>query len=226
MDVQFRLLREDYLKPLREGIFEFREIIQKERVNVNMASLNHHTLDINIKKKLKSIDSLSIYFGTQLVSTKLTDIGIVYQLRLGDEQIRNGFDLALSKKLIFGSMVCLSSDYFMNNCLIGIICDRDIRDLRQGIIGVRFRYDSIYRRNSENFPAFNNSYTMLETSAFFESYKHVLESLVSFQHLGDEAFPFKKHIVDCQNEEIEKPEYLKNACLDLRFVFRIRSYLV
>ena len=57
---------------------------------------------------------------------------------------------------------------------------------------------------------------MLETTAFFESYKHVLDSLVSFQHLGETAFPFKKHIVDCDNQTIERPDYLKNACLDMR----------
>ena len=30
LDVQFRLLREDYLNPLREGVYKFREIINKQ----------------------------------------------------------------------------------------------------------------------------------------------------------------------------------------------------
>jgi hypothetical protein len=103
-------------------------------------------------------------------------------------------DWEFSKKLIFGSMVCFSCDNFMNNCLVGIVCDRELEELKKNIIGIRFNYNSIYQSNNECFPNTRKVYTMLETSAFFESYRHVLESLVSHRHLDAETFPFKKHI--------------------------------
>ena len=57
---------------------------------------------------------------------------------------------------------------------------------------------------------------MLETSAFFESYKHVLEALVSFERLGEKNFPFKENLIHCQNTIIPIPKYLANAFVDFR----------
>ena len=192
LDVQFRLLREDYLRPLREGVSKFREIVQQYNINYNISEVEN--LSSEMRKKLRSIDSLSIYFGTTVHSTKLTDIGIVYQIKLRQEAKKKEIDWEYSKKLIFGSMVCFSNDNFMSNCLVGIVCDRELADLKKNLIGIRFNYDSVYKSNNESFPNTNKVYTMLETSAFFESYKHVLDSLVALRNLDDESFPFKKHI--------------------------------
>jgi hypothetical protein len=214
LDVQFRLLREDYLQPLREGVLKFRSIIQKNKIDIEKLDANKVELSPNVKKELRNIDSLNIYYNVKVHDTKLSMVGMVYQMKLSDEQKK--VDWEYSKRLIFGSMICLSSDIYMSNCLIGTICVREMKDLTQGIVSVRFTYDSMFKRDDAIFPIRNKTYTMLETTAFFESYKHVLESLVSFQHLGDLAFPFKKHLVDCENQTIERPDYLKNACLDMR----------
>ena len=85
-------------------------------------------------------------------------------------------------------------DNFMNNCLVGIVCDRDMKDLKNNLIGIRFNYNSVYKSDNECFPNTQKVYTMLETSAFFESYRHVLDSLVSLRNLDDDTFPFKKHL--------------------------------
>jgi hypothetical protein len=63
-------------------------------------------------------------------------------------------------------------------------------------------------------PDLNKKFMMIETSTYFESYKHVLEALVSLKKYRDEEFPFKKHLVDCKNEQIERPRYLRNALMD------------
>ena len=47
---------------------------------------------------------------------------------------------------------------------------------------------------------------MIESLAYFESYRHTLESLKSFD---ESNFPFKKHIVYSQNDFIDIPQYLK-----------------
>jgi len=122
-----------------------------------------------------------------------------------------------SKKLMFGSLVILSSDFFMNECLIGVISERDDKNLKNGIIQVRFEHDTT-NLNKINTPEFQKVYTMVETTAYFESYKHVLEALVSFKNYKDEEFPFKKNLVDCQNCIIEQPVYLKNVPFDFRTI--------
>ena len=94
---------------------------------------------------------------------------------------------------------------------MGVICQRDAELLKdEGIIMVRFELDL------ENLPLFNKSYLMFETSAYFESYKHVLEALVSLRHLDEAEFPFKKNLIDCQNQEIGAPAYLKDKYIDFR----------
>ena len=70
LDVQFRLLREDYLRPLREGVSKFREIIKRANIKENVSELDNIKGDI--KKELVNIESLSVYFGVTVHSTKLT----------------------------------------------------------------------------------------------------------------------------------------------------------
>jgi hypothetical protein len=70
LDVQFRLLREDYLRPLREGVSKFREIIKRTNIIENVSELDNIKGDI--KKELVNIESLSVYFGVTVYSTKLT----------------------------------------------------------------------------------------------------------------------------------------------------------
>ena len=70
LDVQFRLLREDYLRPLREGVSKFREIIKRENIKENVSEMDD--MKYELKRELNSIESLSVYFGVRVHSTKLT----------------------------------------------------------------------------------------------------------------------------------------------------------
>ena len=198
LDVHFRLLREDYMQPLRDGVLKFREIIQFAAMSVKSDRMN---INADIEKQLKSIDGINTYLDTTCVGVELSvNSGIVYSVKLKGDKLAS----RLTKKLIYGSMVCMSSDYFATSCHVGIICDKDEEN---GIIGVKFDDDLIQ----------HETYTMLETTAFFEVYRYVLEAFVSFRH--DDEFPFKKYLVDCQNETIDKPKYLigNDVYLDLRF---------
>lgn len=160
--------------------------------------------------KIKQIESLTAYFDIKIQSPVTTDTGVAYALKLDPS---NKINWETSKKLMFGSLVCLSSDYFDQGCLIGVICERNLQRLKKdGIIYVKFQYDA------SNLPTFNRPYIMLETSAFFESYKHVLQALVSFQPNCEVDFPFKENIVFCKNTNMQMPQYLKNACLDFRYL--------
>jgi len=213
LDVQFRLLREDYIQPLREGIRNFRTIIRES--NVNVSNVKHsNELSKAIRQRLVKIESLNIFFDVTMESEILHNHGIVHALKMNSKKEIN-WDI--SKKLMFGSLVCLSSDFFLTECLIGTVCERDPKLLKTGNIYIKFEYDPLNQSNN-NTPATHKNYIMLEATAFFESYRHVLEALVSFKLSPESEFPFREHLVFGQNKQIDVPPYLKNACFDFRFL--------
>ena len=90
--------------------------------------------------------------------------------------------------------------------------------IKEGMIHVMFE-------NNENVE-FNETYVMVESSAFFEACRHVMKSL---QGVG-QSLPFQKYIVgekkeeslgiflsgDDQVVEIERPDYLKEVRLNIK----------
>ena len=207
LDVQFRLLREDFMQPLRTSVNQIHNIIKGANVSKSLGK--------DLVNRIKGIESINIYFDVKMNSNVATNSGIVYSMSLTNNEINNW---EKSKKLMFGSLVCLSSDYFMQNCIIGIVCDRDIKRLSAGG-DIYIKFDQVNDQAGTNFmnlPKPNETYMMIETAAYFESYKHVLEALVSFQHIGEKIFPFKENLVFCQNKIIAPPAYLKDAYIDFR----------
>jgi hypothetical protein len=212
LDVQFRLLREDFLQPLRHGVGELRKIVAEAKFKNNLID-KQGDLNKDVVKKIKRIESLNVYFDVRMSSCVASDFGIVYSMKLNTEKMKN-INWEYSKRLIFGSLVCLSSDFFNKSCLVGVIAERDDKKLKKdGEIYIKFDQNNFVN----NLPVLNESYIMLETSAFFEAYKHVLEALVSFQRHGEENFPFKENLVYCQNKDIPIPKYLTNTSVDFRF---------
>ena len=255
LDVQFRLLREDYMQPLREGVQKFRAMVTETSrdgaaaaglalatANSNSSSQQQLQFHTELKRKLAKIESLSVYFQVLVESSMLNNNGLIYRMKLANlaatadgggaqdkdtttkkknkKQQQRLNVLESGKKLMFGSLVCLSSDFFQRECLIGIICERKSEESQMGLVNVKFDYDffggSGGDTNSNNTPCRDRVYVMLETSAFFESYKHVLMALQTFAHEPDEEFPFRKHLIECDNREIERPDYLNNVIFDFR----------
>ncbi|RNA29469.1 NFX1-type zinc finger-containing 1, partial [Brachionus plicatilis] len=164
-----------------------------------------------IINKIKKIQYLNTYFDVSCINVTTSGQGIVYVMQLDNEKIKS-INWETSKRLIFGSLICFSSDYFLNECLIGIVCERDEQDLRKkGWFNVKFDFEAC---EVISYPEFGKSYIMLETSAFFESYKHVLKALKTFKREGEDNFPFKENLVYCQNAMMPLPKYLKEASVD------------
>jgi hypothetical protein len=209
------------LQPLRNGVKELKEII--------ITNGNTRSLNAEVMEKIKRIDSLNAYFDVRMKACVATNFGVCYSMRLNSD-ILNAINWETSKRLIFGSLVCFSSDYFASNCLIGVICGRDEKTFRStGEIYVKFDASTGgHGLSNDMFPVFNESYIMLETSAFFEAYRHVLDALVTFEKRSRSEFPFKENLVDCQNTFIDPPNYLKNALFDFRlaYFFIIRNFQI
>ena len=177
LDVQFRLLREDFLEPLREGI---REIV------------------LNIPRHQRK-QLMKNYRGVKIVGKEFTWSGITHQVQIDV----SGLDTsrwAHSKRLLYGSFLCLSKDNF-KTMLFATVCDRDPMKVKKGRIDVRFienqDFFEIERRNCV--------YQMVESPAYFEAYRYVLKGL---QELDETTLPFKKYLVECSGE-VDPPEYLR-----------------
>lgn len=120
-----------------------------------------------------------------------------------------------SKRLMYGSLVCLSSDYFANECMAGTVVVRDAEMLnKESVFAVKFDFDWA-RHNLDRLPSYERSYTMLENSAYFESYKHVLKALQAFGYEGESKFPFLNELVFLKSTN-EQPLYLRNSKCDFR----------
>ena len=189
LDVQFRLLREDFLEPLREGIHE---IVQ------------------NVPRKQRN-QLMKYYPGARIVEKKFTRSGIIYQVQF-DVSRFNTSRWANSKRLMFGSFLCLSNNNF-ETMLFATVCFRDPEELTKGKICIRFIEEQdvfgIENRNCE--------YQMVESPAYYEAYHHVLKGL---KELDETTMPFRKYLVEC-SEDVDPPEYLRRedsqepVCYDL-----------
>ena len=121
-----------------------------------------------------------------------------------------------SRRLIYGSLLCLSHDNFRTACFASVV-KRDADALQNGQLVVKFE--------GEDFNPFtidpSTEFEMVESSAYFEAYRHVLHSL---QSIKPEQMPFHPYIVGgyTKGTKIQLPSYLRrnNPCLDLNSVLK------
>ena len=177
LDVQFRLLREDFVAPLRESLDEFKN---------NMQEVQDGTL---------KLQDIRLYSGVKITGTTTTYEGINYVLTF-DATKTQKINWEFSKRLIYGSLLCLSNDGF-NTIYFATVTNRDPSDLQKGMIEVQFTCEVETVRS-----ICGEEFIMAESATYFESYKHILTTL---QRISD--LPFSQYIVECE-DEIKPPAYL------------------
>ena len=111
LDVQFRLLREDFVKPLRDGIQQL-WVMGKHR-----ARKDDRFLDVRV------------YDNVEVLNPVFTSKGVAYQIRFDVSKFR-GVQWENSKRLIFGSLLCLSKDNF-ESFVFATVANRELRDIRK-----------------------------------------------------------------------------------------------
>ncbi|KAK3611429.1 hypothetical protein CHS0354_027157 [Potamilus streckersoni] len=178
LDIQFRLLREDYVKPLRDGIGEYR-------------------LNLNQGDKLKKLQGLRLYYDVNVCRPQCSSSGLLYILQFNVQKFKN-INWTSSRRLLHGSLVALTNDNF-NTILFATVTNRDARELVKGFVQVRFenQLDRVINITP------NEIFVMAETPAYFEAYRHILKGLQEIQN----TMPFQKYFVECQME-ISPPKYL------------------
>ncbi|KAF7649472.1 hypothetical protein LDENG_00140980 [Lucifuga dentata] len=194
LDTHFRLLREDFVRPLREGIQQL--LWSQMEMGRNDKAL-----------RAKRFDDIHVYFDTKLVEMKCASAGIAYIVKF-DTKLLKFVRWQNSKRLLYGSLVCLSYDHF-ESFLFATVSDRDPKDLQKGKIQLIFTEES--RRKLATIQT-DQSFLMVETSAYFEAYRYVLEGL---QEQKEDELPFQRYIVECSSD-VQPPVYLRrNDTYDL-----------
>uniref|UniRef100_A0A914PRP9 NFX1-type zinc finger-containing protein 1 n=1 Tax=Panagrolaimus davidi TaxID=227884 RepID=A0A914PRP9_9BILA len=108
LDILFRLLREDLIRPLRDGIAAYRKGGTKET-------------DLYVYRDVEIGKSCMHKKTGELLST--ASINVLKRMRW-------------DKRLKYGSLVCLSSDDFQESFLFATVLERD--DLPNGKVGLKF----------------------------------------------------------------------------------------
>ncbi|XP_068745964.1 NFX1-type zinc finger-containing protein 1-like [Montipora capricornis] len=179
LDVQFRLLREDFVRPLREGIAQLLERIGSPKIG--------------------ALQDIRVYKDVQILYPICTSNGLQYKVKFDNTRLRN-VRWENSKRLIFGSLMCLSKDKF-ESFVFATVANRDVKDLQQGIVQIQFiNLSDMLRLES------GDVYQMVESTVYFEAYRHILEGL---KEVDPAHLPLQKYIVNCE-KEVEAPAYLRN----------------
>ena len=107
-----------------------------------------------------------------------------------------------NKRLLFGALVCLSSDHFVN-VTFAMVADRRLEDIRKGLISLKF-----IDHQPTCGPPINPklSYKVIESPGYFEAVAPVISCLTR-QAKACGNLPFAKYLVTC-NSNVLPPLYL------------------
>ncbi|XP_049949017.1 NFX1-type zinc finger-containing protein 1-like [Schistocerca serialis cubense] len=178
LDVQFRLLREDFVGPLRDGIAQYME----------------HCLQG--QKRFKRIDNVRIYRDAQFVNTVTVKEKVGVLLNFDTKRKLKNIHWEHSKRFMFGSLLCFTRDNF-GTFFFGTVLDRDKKQLEKGCVVVELCAEI----DSNMFYEF---FTVAESEVYFEPYRQVLNAL---QNMPFTEFPMKPYIVDGITE-VSLPQYI------------------
>ncbi|XP_074616880.1 uncharacterized protein LOC141876262 isoform X4 [Acropora palmata] len=149
LDVQFRLLREDFLGPLREGIQETIQDIPRQKRN-QLGTKN--------------------YRRVKIVNKQFRLFGKVHHVKIDVSGLNPS--KWVHRRLMHGSLVCLSQDNF-KTMLFATVVERHEEKLKAGKIGIQF----FEGQNVLEIEKRDCDYQMVEPASFFEAYRHVLKGL-------------------------------------------------
>ncbi|KAL4098189.1 hypothetical protein QTP88_022837 [Uroleucon formosanum] len=178
LDVQFRLLREDFIAPLREGIQFYKDVINDQRHHQRRKKINNIRIynDVEFEKKGEFVHDKYGY--------------IVHF----DKKNKLRINWEMAKRFMHGSLLLFSRNDF-RTFFMGIVLERKIELLTKGKLIVELLEDAN--------PIFNTSLTMVESEVYFEPYKCSMEVL---KNINTNKFPMEKYIISAYNK-IDYPYY-------------------
>ncbi|KAI9558322.1 hypothetical protein GHT06_015075 [Daphnia sinensis] len=188
LDIHFRLLREDFFNPLRVGLLAYKSQTDKKH------------------SRIRNPDNIRLYYEVRILEYDMHED--CYVIQFSNAGLRR-IVWEHSKRFLYGSLLCLSSDNFMSFHLFTVL-DRDPKLLKAGKIKVKFEGGTLSTALKKQ------TFVMAESTVFFEGYRSILTAL---QRISPTNFPLKDYILG-RNTSPEVPDYLngKNALYDLTCV--------
>ncbi|CAG0917244.1 unnamed protein product [Notodromas monacha] len=183
LHVQSRLMREDFIKPLREGVAEISKRIENDR---RTFAAWHKTL------------SVGIYGKGVITGIVRKPVGVTFELKISSSN-SSQVPWKIGRRLMYGSVLCLTNDNF-KSVMFASIAERKLRDAKHWIVKIRPETDDLNLKFWMGSPEF----LIVETTAFFESYRQIMFAL---RNIPLEKYSLKKYIVDAENI-VSVPKYL------------------
>ena len=182
-DVQFRLLREDFMAPLRRGICGYLQGLRG-----------------------RELRDVKVYNQVRIHKPVFMRNGICFEIHFDVSRFQQ-HKWEHSKRLIFGSLLCLSCDDFRDVVLFATVANRNPDDLRQGNVQVKFE-DSMVQLQILSYCKKETSFIMVESVAYFEASRHILKSL---QTAEVDTMPFTQYLITGDCSLVRVPKYLGDS---------------
>ena len=149
------------------------------------------------------ISDIRVYENSRILNPVCLFTGIGFQIKFDASKFQS-VKWEHSKRLIFGSMLCLSDDNFHNRILFVTVVKRDPKLLQEGIVTVKFEDDgNPFAIDPQT------SFKMVESTAYFEAYRYILKRLQDLSK-NPNKMPMKRYIVDCNYKEpLKVPGFFK-----------------
>ena len=187
LDVQFRLLHEDFVQPLRQGVREYLISVDNPRQHV----------------------SVRTYRAVRVLGSGFRNEWFVHTVTFDTKKLAH-VQWEHSKRLIYGTLVCLSNDNF-KTFSIATVESGPKQQRNTSVVTLDIFIEPIAGEREINL---NIPMVMVETTAYFEAYRYVLASL---QNITEGQLPFQEYIIHCKTD-IKPPAYLKNQ-QEMKFNF-------
>lgn len=202
LDVQYRLLREDFLSPLRNGIRDYLALAKDQKTRIN---------------------DLRIYHNVHVLYPLCTLDGIAYRVSFN---VSHNVNWEQSKRLLYGSLVALTSDNFQT-IYFATVAAREVPQLKEGYIDLIF----ISLENIPNF-SLDTSFILAETTAYFEACHPILTALKEINEenmpFQDYIIHGKSDVKTPKYLTQQNPLKMDLACLtnDCKLVYHSRERVV
>ncbi|XP_046667701.1 NFX1-type zinc finger-containing protein 1-like isoform X2 [Homalodisca vitripennis] len=184
LNVQFHLLREDFIAPLRQGIHEFRTGHDEKK-----------------NKKKTKINNIRIYNRVKFLKPKVIADKVGYDICFDPEK-RLRVKWEYSKRFIFGSLLLFTTDNF-HSFFLATVVKRDLSILEKDRIVSVILCDTSELAQD----ILSKEFLMAESEIYFEPYYSVLKALQKFDN---NSFPMKKYFVDVETKT-DPPAYTRNG---------------
>ncbi|KAL1459409.1 hypothetical protein WDU94_011393 [Cyamophila willieti] len=179
LNINFKLLREDFISPLREGIQQIRR-------------------DFSEYGELRANTDVTLYPNCRFISMAAKKKIVGYEFCFDVEHKMKVNQWMTTRSLFNGTLLAFSCDNF-KTFFFGFVVYTEFHDMlyRRVII-----VELCNGRHLE-YKEFSKSYAMIEPSSFFAPYFHVMKTLQSY---SNNNFPFEKYIIQTQ-KEVSPPVY-------------------